>query len=234
MAVTLATENSDTFDALSRAYNYAYARPIRFVVLLAFTIAIAALPLAGVVFALDGPLAGVAALTQQTLVFAAAGLSASLFWSLQTLVYLHLREAIDETDVREVAGAPEAPAIGEYRPASVPEKSASVNERKPSSFGFARLRFSVPNLLIFTATWLLTVWLFMRSGGEDAHWIGWGLFEGFIPPATGLYKVASVLAAIWGVVWFTAPFLVAGRQLIRGDEAEPKPATTGERTSTTA
>ena len=47
----------------------------------------------------------------------------------------------------------------------------------------------------------LTAWLFMRTGGADADWIGWGLFEGFVPPAEGLFKVASLIAAVWGVAW---------------------------------
>ena len=46
MAVTIAAENSDSFDALSRAYNYLFMRPFRFVAFMGIAIAVAAIPLA--------------------------------------------------------------------------------------------------------------------------------------------------------------------------------------------
>ena len=44
MAVSIAAENSDTFDALSRCYNYAFTRPIRFVFLNVIAIGLASIP----------------------------------------------------------------------------------------------------------------------------------------------------------------------------------------------
>ena len=225
MSVTIATENSDTFDALSRAYNYSFARPIRFLVLSAIAVALAALPLVVVLYALDGPLAGAPALTRQILVFAGAGLSASVFWSLQTLVYLQLRAVMDGTDAREVAGAEAQTASADEPPAaSVAEKSEPTGESDPGATPTSRLGMMVPSLLFFVGTWFFTAWLFMRSGGEESQWIGWGLFEGFVPPASGLYKVASVLAAIWGALWILSPIVVATRRPKPVEQSDPKSA----------
>src|SRR5262249_38525569 len=52
MPVTIAAENSDVFDALSRAYNYAFQWPFRFVLLTVATLALSALPLVVVLFVL--------------------------------------------------------------------------------------------------------------------------------------------------------------------------------------
>ncbi|MBO0697151.1 MAG: hypothetical protein J2P46_02035, partial [Zavarzinella sp.] len=104
MPITTAAENSDVFDALSRAYNYLYQRPVRFALLMTATLVLAAMPLAAVLFALAGPVENWRAAAGHPAVWAAAGLSASIFWSVETLAYLSLRTAVDETDAYEMAG----------------------------------------------------------------------------------------------------------------------------------
>jgi hypothetical protein len=211
MPVTIAAENTDTFDALSRSYNYLYAKPIRFLFLLVMSLALSAVPFVAVLYALDGPFAGWPATTRQAVLFVAAGLSASVFWSLQPLVYLHLRAAVDDTDSRQIAGS-EGPAasIEEEPIASVPEKSQLPGESEAAP-RFGPLGLLVALLLLVTTAWFFTAWLFMRSGGEDAQWIGWGWFDGFVPPAPGIKGMAALLALVWGALWLLLPFVGAVR-----------------------
>jgi hypothetical protein len=219
MPVTIAAENSDTFDALSRSYNYAYQRPLRFVLLTAVATAAAAAPTAAVLYVLAGPIENWVAASGHPAVWAAAGLSLSIFWSLQTLVYLRLRTAVDETDAGEIAhdGQPKpepAPAVAEGGETKPPAP-------KPS------LRLDLLNQLLIlgfmAATWIVTAWLFGRLGGETAGWLGWGIGDGFRPPAEGLYEVASVIAGVWGAIWIAAPVVVALRRALRSEPTPEKP-----------
>lgn len=226
MPVTVAVENSDVFDALSRAYNYAFTRPARFVGLTAVTLAVAAAPPAAVLGLLAGPIEDWPSAAGHPAVWVAAGLSASLFWSLQTVAYLNLRAAADGTDADEVAGPAEpAPAAGE-------QPAPPNGGKRPARFS---LLTHVVLFGIMLATWFLTAWLFARFGGEDAGWLGWGVGEHFRPPAAGAYWYASLLAGAWGAIWVAAPLVVAVRQVLRseppdvavnlpaegGDSAEP-------------
>src|SRR5262249_25562810 len=106
MPVTIAAEYSDHFDGLSRAYNYLYLPPVRFTLLLLLTLAFSALPLAGALFALAGPVENWPSAAGHPVVWVVGGLSASLFWSFQSLAYLQLRTAVDGTDANELAGEP--------------------------------------------------------------------------------------------------------------------------------
>lgn len=221
MPVTLAAENSDTFDALSRAYSYSYTRPLRFVALTAVAMVGAALPTVAVLFALAGPVENWLAASGHPAVWAAAGLSASIYWSLQTLVYLHLRTAVDGVDANELAGAPEAEA-------AVPtpkENQSPPAARSPS--GPTGWLTHVLLLGLMVLTWGVTAWLFGRFGGENAAWLGWGIGDHFRPPAEGVYWYASLLAAGWGAIWITAPILVAVRRALRPDAAPANQAPAG-------
>ena len=211
MPVTLAAENSDTFDALSRTYNYSFQRPVRFILLTALTLAGAALPTVGVLLALAGPMANWPAAAGHPAVWVAAGLSASLFWSLQTLTYLNLRTAVDGVDADQVAGGAE-PAPAAPRTEAGQRPTPATTAMPPARF---RLLTQVVVLGIMLATWFLTAWLFARFGGENAGWLGWGVGEHFRPPAEGAYWFASLLAGAWGVIWVVAPVLVAVRQMLR-------------------
>ena len=208
MPVTIAAENSDVFDALSRAYNYAFARPVRFVLLAAVALAVAAGPTAAALWLVAGPVGAWPDAAGHPAVWAAAGLSASLVWSLQTLVYLHLRTAVDAVDANEIVLA-SAPA------------EAAPTEAAPEPAAKSPVRLSVVNHIVvfagMVATWVLTAKLFARVGGETAGWLGWGVGEEFRPPAEGVYWYASLLAGVWGAIWAVAPIVVAVRQLVRPD-----------------
>jgi len=212
MPVTIAVENSDLFDALSRAYNYAFARPARFILLMAITLAAAAVPTGAVLWLLAGPVESWPEAAGHPAVWAAAGLSASLFWSLQTLAYLNLRSAIDEVDaneiVREGGSKPAAPAP----PETTPQPADATSPKPPARFGMFMHVFLFGAMV---ATWVVTAWLFAQFGGETAGWLGWGVGEEFRPPAEGVYWLASIVAGVWGAIWVAAPAVVAVRQVLR-------------------
>ena len=224
MAVTIAAESSDTFDALSRSYNYSFAKPIRFLFFLALSLVVAALPFVAVIYALDGPFAGWPPVTRQVVLFLAAGLSASVFWSVQTVVYLHLRVVVDDTDTRHLAGAETPTAVAEQPAASVPEKSPLTAAPAAAAARFGPLGLLILSFLLVVATWFGTAWLFMRSGGEDAQWIGWGMFDGFVPPAPGVRGIAAMLAGLWAVMWLALPFFAALRGLRQRESPPESPA----------
>jgi hypothetical protein len=223
MPVTLAAENSDVFDALSRTYSYAYTRPVRFVMLTAITMAGAALPTVAVLFVLAGPVENWPATSGHPAVWAAAGLSASIYWSLQTLVYLHLRTAVDAVDANELTGESEA----EGPDATSKEEQSPPAGPKPS--GRATWLTHILLFGLMVATWAVTALLFARLGGENAVWLGWGMGDHFRPPAEGLYALASLVAGAWGAIWIAAPILVAARQMFRPDsrDAATKPSAEG-------
>jgi hypothetical protein len=68
-------------------------------------------------------------------------------------------------------------------------------------------------------TWVVTVWLFERFGGDNAGWLGWGMGEEFAPRVEGLYFVAALIAAGWGILWLSAPTVVAVYRAIKSDAA---------------
>jgi hypothetical protein len=217
MPVTIAVENSDVFDSLSRAYNYAFTRPVRFVLLTAVTLAVAAAPPAAVLGLLAGPVENWPSAAGHPAVWVAGGLSASLFWSLQTLAYLNLRTAVDGTDADEVAG-PAEPTPTAPAPESGQQPTPPVKQEPPARLG---LLTQVVIFGMMLVTWGLTAWMFARFGGEDAGWLGWGVGEHFRPPAEGAYWYASLLAGAWGAIWVAAPILVAVRQALRSDSQDP-------------
>jgi MFS family permease len=207
MAVSIAAENSDTFDAMSRAYNYAYQRILGFLLVTALAVGVASLPLVVALVPLADMLAG-----WPILFWLAAGLSVSIFWSLETLVYLHLRKAVDGTDARELAVEPTETA---------PEPATENATRKLKPANPIRLSVFLYIMPLMVGTWFLMVWLFLRVGGEDAGWLNWGLGEQFAPQPEGLYWLASRIAAFWGVLWIITPVVVLVRSWIRGDTVVP-------------
>jgi hypothetical protein len=222
MPVTIAAENSDTFDALSRAYNYAYQRPARFALLTVVTLALAALPLAAVLYFLAGPVENWAAVAGHPAVWVAAGLSASIYWSVQTLAYLDLRAAVDATDPNETAHDP-GPEAAPAPP--IDDKPQRTGLKRAGSPGLGALGH-VFLYGVVLVTWFLTAWLFGRFGGQNAGWLGWGIDGHFMPPATGLYFVAAVLAGVWGALWIVLPPVVMLRGAFRrkAESAKEPPA----------
>jgi hypothetical protein len=211
MPVTLAAENSDTFDALSRAYNYLFTRPVRFLLLAAVSVAVAAVPTVAALAAVGGPVENWLAASGHPAVWAAAALSASVFWSLQTLVYLQMRTTVDAVDANELVREPQAPTPAERPPVDAPAKPKPA--RGPNWWAQILLVGAM------VATWLATVWLFARLGGENTAWLGWGTGDRFRPPAEGLYSAASLLAGAWGAIWIAAVPLLAVRRAVRASAA---------------
>ncbi|HJZ94330.1 MAG TPA: hypothetical protein VKE40_25930, partial [Gemmataceae bacterium] len=223
MPVTIAAENSDVFDALSRAYNYAFQWPFRFVLLTVATLALSALPLVVVLFVLAGPVENWVSAAGHPAVWVAAALSASIFWSLQTLAYLQLRTAADGVDAYEIARDSESAAAPVPTPSNEGQQEGTASaEPKPAAPGSWLIHVVILGLMV--ATWALTAWLFARFGGENSGWLGWGLGERFRPTADGLYYLASLIAGGWGVIWLAAPVVVALRRAFRADPA-PAPRT---------
>jgi hypothetical protein len=207
MPVALAAECRDVFDALSRSYSYAFQRPVRFLLLTATAIGLAGLPFA-VRYAFADQIAAWQPEARQTVDLLAAALSLSIFWSLQTLVYLHLRLAIDEVDAGEVATGAPLPATASAdagqapKAASVPATGATA---PAASTGL--LRATVLWLALAVGSWWLTYRLLTHAGGGQTAWLGWGLTETLVPPAEGVYRVASVIAGLWGALWLALPVL---------------------------
>jgi hypothetical protein len=175
--------------------------------------------------------------TSWVVVLLGASLAVSIFWSLEALVYLHLRAAVDNEDSgtvaleRQVAPSAESAAAKAAQarapdPAGVEmsaverskeESAAAPGRPQPASGGL--LGFVRTRILLFVAlvgAWCLTFWLFGRASDGPTEWLGWALSRDFVPPAAGLYKVASLIAAFWGLVWFGAPIILSVRRGLRG------------------
>jgi hypothetical protein len=215
MPVAIAAEGGDQFDALSRSYSYLYQRPIRFLLLNIPALGVAGLPLAALYF-LAEQMATWQPETRWTVCVLAAGLSASIYWSLQTLVYLHLRSAVDGVDANEVAVEP--PTIESPKTASSKDAKAAAASifNEGSAAGRQRtVRSMILALVMMAGTWCVTYWLFGRASQGPAEWLGWGLTGTFVPPAQGVYKGASLIAGFWGVVSLGLPLLVAVRRGLR-------------------
>jgi len=227
MPVAVSIEYSDTFDGLSRSYNYAFRRPIGYLFLLAISIVLAGLPLAAVLYAVSGPFAGLAPATRMVILWLAAGLSASMFWSLQVLVYLHMRRAVDGTDAwnyLEGPGPVAAETQTEVPPESAENKPRITGKPEPAPASGGRLNMMIKSYAMVIGAWFLTAFLFRWAGGDEARWMGWGFDEDLIPPAEGLYKVASVIAAIWGIILVIVPFYMAVRPAREKAPETPAPA----------
>jgi hypothetical protein len=161
---------------------------------------------------LAGPLAAWPAPARQAAFWLAAALAVSIFWSLQTLVYLHLRAAIDREPASTLASDSSPDEPDEPPPAEAPAEEAAAST--PGVLGgIAR---TVKLLALAAGSWWLTAWLFARAGGAEARWLGWGVGERFVPPAPGLYRSASLIAALWGILWLALALWAAVRAGRRG------------------
>ena len=213
MPVAVAAECGDQFDAISRGYSYVFQRPVHFLLLTAIALGLAGLPL-GVLYSFADWMMTWQPEARHTVFLLAAALSVSLFWSLQTLVYLHLRSVFDGVDASEVAVGPPP-----ERPGAPPEGKAAeipaVGEGNRAGRG-SLVRTTIMLLAAVVGSWCLTYWLFTRTSGGPTAWLGWGLSETIIPPAEGVYRVASVIAGLWGVAWLALPLVFAARRLRSG------------------
>jgi hypothetical protein len=211
MPMVIAAENSDTFDALSRCYNYTFTRPIRFIMLNAVAIGIASIPTSTVIYPLAGSIAGLPPPCAQIAFWSAVAISASIFWSLQTLVYLHMRNAVDATDANEIAIRNDTDEPAKAQPKANVAEAAASEPAQPGSV----LKRNVIGLLAVVPTWCLTVWLFTKLGGDETGWMKWVLGDEIVPAAKGLYSVAALLALLWGIMWIGLPILMTLRGFSR-------------------
>jgi hypothetical protein len=221
MPVAVAAECGDVFDAMSRAYSYAFQRPLRFLLLTAVALGLAGLPVGVVLYPLGETMAAWEPETRRTVILLAAALSASIFWSLQTLVYLHLRAALDGVDAGEVAVEP-LPTEPTGTPSPEGDRAdppAPHDTGPPGATGLVARPILLIGLMV--GSWCLTFGLFKQAGGGSTAWLGWGLGETFVPPAEGVYKLASLIAGLWGMVWLALPLWSAVRRLLPG--ARPRP-----------
>jgi hypothetical protein len=155
---------------------------------------------------------------QRVVFWLVASLSASVFWSLQTMVYLDLRAETDAVDAGEVAvedlpGRAHKPAPA--RRAAAPQTPSDV----PAPSAWGQLLGWAWGVAVIAASWWVMVWLLGRTG--DAAWLAWGLGDSFVPQVTGLHRVASRVAGFWGVFLGVALLMMLARRL-RG---EPRPLT---------
>jgi hypothetical protein len=203
MPIAIAAECGDVFDALSRSVNYLFQSPVRFLLLTTVAIGLAGLPL-GCLFLFAEQLAAWPQEARQIAVVVVAGFAASQFWTLQALVYLHLRWAVDGTSAEVLADERSRDA---HRPPAPENKTAETptpGRTRPVG-GAIRLRATVLALGAVAGSWCLTYWLFTRVSSGPTAWLGWGLGDTVIPPAEGVYKVASVIAGVWVVIWLAWP-----------------------------
>jgi hypothetical protein len=214
MPVAVAAECCDSWEAVSRGYNSLFQRPIRFLVLTVIALGLAGL-LLGVLCSYGEHVTTWQPEVRFTVFVLAAALSVSIFWSLQTLVYLHLRAAVDGVDAGEIAVGPLPREI--TKAPSPEDKAAEVPTTDDSSSAGRRgsVRLTLALLAAVVGSWCLTYWLFSRASRGQVEWLGWGLSDTFVPPAQGVYWLASKIAALWGVVWLALPLVTAVRRLLR-------------------
>jgi hypothetical protein len=208
MPVAVAAECGDQFEAIARSYSYLYQRPVRFLLLTATALGLSGLPLAAL-YAIAEEMTAWQPETLQGVCCLAAALSASIFWSLQTLVYLHLRLAVDDVDASEVAVEPLPRET--LKTASPTGNAAEVTPSGDSASlpGGPAVLGTLMLLAAVVGSWCLTFWLFTRASGGPVEWLGWGLTDTLPPPAEGLHRVASMIAGLWGVVWLALALVVA-------------------------
>jgi hypothetical protein len=219
MPVAVAAEWGDQFDALSRSYSDAFQRPLRFVFLTALAAALALLPFPAVfyLFPQEPPAAAF---------YAVAALCLSIFWSLESLVYLHLRAAIDGVSAGDLANCPEPVEEGKRR-ARLLGRRESAPASGPPLVGLPRFALRLAcGLAVAASSWYLTVYLFTRFSDGPTDWLDWGLTGVSRAPRGGVtwaYQVASVVAGFWGVVWLAMAVLLVLRRAQGRGGAAPHP-----------
>jgi hypothetical protein len=222
MPVAFAAECGDTLEAQARIHSYFLQRPLRFLVLSAVVVGLAALPWA-VVYLLSNSLTAGPSQTRQVVFLVAAAFSGSIFWSVETLVYLHLRTALDGVDAGEVATGPR-PRVAD----AGGRRSAGDRRRQlPPAWGAGK---GIVQFVVFlVGSWYLISYLLMRVGGGPTSWLDWGLTPWSVPPAQDLgfpYVVARILAGFHGLALIFLLGMTVRRLFRRAaSDTEADPAT---------
>ncbi len=202
MAVTIAAECHDTFDALSRCYTYVLQQWVRALFLTAaLVVGVSALPILFVRYPLaetltnwedhprpGGLAAGGGAVGIDLLVAGNAGLSAPARGRRQ-----HRLRRVGPRVSPGGQGDNARPGADQAKPPSPDRHRRGV------------LWQTTMALVAMLGSWCLTYWLFKWGGGMDTEWLGWGFSKTWAPPAEGLRQAASLLAGLWGVLWVGLP-----------------------------
>jgi hypothetical protein len=193
--VALAAEGADNFDAWSRAYSYFYQRPLLFLVLEAVVLLPAVAPLYVLSRLIELNAEAPAAAAWPWVVLAVLGLSLSLFWSLQPVVYVVLRHRVDGVESEDVFNeATEAP--GPARAAPPGEKKTESSQPLPRSPRDA-LRSALLLVAVLALTWLWMGRLMTWLAGDRAAWLRWELYPFERPDVGGIDLIASWIAGFW-------------------------------------
>jgi hypothetical protein len=206
----LAAEGSDAFDAWSRGYSYFYMRPVMFLLLQIIVAAIATAPLYALSQLLEGT-DGIEPVPRLVAYFLLGGLSLSLFWSMQAVVYLVLRWQIDATapDEIHVETAAELPL------AVTPPAAPAGPPPTPTPGGLVMAGNGLLAAAMIAASWLLMGRMLTWLVGERAAWLRWELLPPAWPEVAGIDRVASWGAGFWLVVGLTLALLVPLRRALR-------------------
>jgi hypothetical protein len=191
----LAAEGADSFDAFSRSYSYFYQWPLLFAVLETVTVLLAGAPLAGLIRWLELNPQALAGAVRPWVVLAVLGLSLSLFWSLQPLVYAVLRLRVDEVPGDTVFD--EAEGTAEAAPAAPAESNQARPPQPAAGSPLGALRGALLGVALFALSWLgmgrLMTWL----AGERAAWLRWELYPLERPAVAGVELAAAWIAGFW-------------------------------------
>jgi hypothetical protein len=187
-------DGCDQYGAMAFGYGYVFNRPIHFGLFSALALALAFFPL-GLLLPFSDSLARWSPGVRLVIFLGVTALSASIFWSLQVLVYLHLSAMKDVLRTPKIEDTPLA-----ERP--VPQENSLV-------------WVTIISLPFTVGTWFLTYWLLSHFSSGSTEWLAWGMNESLVPRVEGSYRAASIIAAFWGVACVLMPFFLLIRQRLK-------------------
>lgn len=218
---TIAIDGGDGWEAISRSLAYLLTNPLLSLFWLGLIVILSFWPVALVPLFLQEIQASpdlVPWVLIPVVVF-----SLSLFWSLQSVVYIKLRRVIDLTGESDVYVVPEEdhteplehtvpPVNGGEQPEKPPQttEEGSNEQSTPSEIGGLSQWLWPLNKLVTTLSLLALIWvtwwvcyhsLTWWGDPEEMAWARWALGPPWVPEASGLLVVAS---------WIVAAYLVLG------------------------
>jgi hypothetical protein len=212
MSIAIAAEWGDSYDALGRAYSYCVQRPLRFSLLTAVALVLSWLPFGVISSRFPEDLLSNLPALRVLVFYSVASLTVSIFWSLETIVYLHLRTSVDKTDATELATG----SLSQTKtPRPAPESSTAA--KAPLSLAGLLNRLLV-NLVALAGSWCVTLYLFTRVSQGPTDWLDGGLTGWTSVPAadhSGLYSAAGFVARLWLVLSVVFAVVLAVRSFSR-------------------
>jgi hypothetical protein len=197
MPMVLAEGGDNLGAVVAHAGTYAFQRFVPFTLLTAIALGLAYVP-CGMVSQFAGDITNWAPETRQAFYMIGGGLWISIFWTLETLVYLHLSKGTaalsgEEGPMDAAQGADGTSPRRRFGPRLLASRAAPVTRAKA-------IRGVLLDVLFLAAAWFLTSYLLMRVGGGPTDWLDWGLASWSVSPAKDLgspYKAASILGMIY-------------------------------------